>query len=251
MSERNGYAQGVPCWVDTWQADLSTAFYAELFGWEAAEGGEYTMFRSRGRDVAGAGQRADAGAAWTTYTWVDDADATAALVLAAGGSLVAEPFDSLDGGRMAIAADPAGAVFGIWQPGEHRGAQLVNEPGAWAMSVLATPDPDGANAFYGAVFGWETDDFGGATLYRLPGYVGGEPSQPVPRDVIAVMAPGEPAAWMPGFWVADADAAAATAARLGGAVVAPPTDDGVGRTGVLADPNGAVFSITQIKGQTP
>jgi predicted enzyme related to lactoylglutathione lyase len=114
------------------------------------------------------------------------------------------------------------------------------------MSVLSTPDPDGANAFYGAVFGWETDDFGGATLYRLPGYVGGEPSQPVPRDVIAVMAPGVHAAWMPGFWVDDADAAAATAERLGGSVIAPPSDDGVGFTGVLADPAGAVFSITQI-----
>jgi predicted enzyme related to lactoylglutathione lyase len=246
MSERNGFEAGVPCWVDTWQDDLDLSFYTQLFGWEAARGEEYTMFRLRGRDVAGAGQRAGAAPAWTTYTWVDDADATAATVTEAGGSLVAEPFDSLDGGRMAIAADPAGAVFGVWQLGEHRGAQLVNEPGAWAMSVLSTPDPDGANAFYGAVFGWETEDFGGATLYRLPGFFGGEPSQPVPRDVVAVMTPGEEAAWMPGFWVPDADEAAATAERLGGTVVAPPSDTGVGRTGVLADPNGAVFSISKV-----
>jgi uncharacterized protein len=247
MSERNGYAHGVPCWVDTWRDDVDDAvgFYTELFGWEAARG-EYSMFQLRGRDVAGIGAREGLPSAWTTYVWVDDADATAAAVAEAGGTLITEPFDSLDGGRIAIAADPAGAAFGIWQLGEHRGAELVNEPGAWAMSALSTPDPEGANAFYGAVFGWETEAFGPATLYRLPGYVGGEPTQPVSREVIAVMMPGEHAAWMPDFWVHDADAAAATVARLGGTVIAPPADNGVGRSGVVADPTGAVFSISKV-----
>src|SRR5215218_228030 len=247
MSQRNGYEPGVPCWVDMWvsDADAAAAFYTELFGWEAARG-EYSMFRHRGRDAAGLGAADDMPPAWTTYLWVDDADATAAKARAAGGRLIREPFDSLDGGRIAIVADPAGATFGVWQVGEHRGAEVINEPGAWSMSVLSTPDPAGANAFYSAVFGWETDDFGGATMYRLPGYVGGEPQQPVPRDVVAVMVPGERAAWTPDFWVPDADAAAATAERLGGTVIAPPADTGVGRTGVLADPAGAVFSVSKV-----
>jgi predicted enzyme related to lactoylglutathione lyase len=247
MSERNGYEPGVPCWVDTWRADADAAagFYTQLFGWEAARG-EYSMFRLRGRDVAGLGERAGVPAAWTTYVWVAAADETAAKVVDAGGTVVTEPFDSLDGGRIAIVADPAGATFGVWQPGEHRGAELVNEPGAWAMSLLSTPDTEGAEAFYGAVFGWQTDDFGGATLLRLPGFVGGEPSQPVPRDVVAVMVPGEHAAWTPGFWVPDADAAAEIAARLGGTVIAPPADTGVGRTAVLADADGAVFSVSKV-----
>jgi uncharacterized protein len=247
MSERNGYEPGVPCWVDTWQDDDAAAarFYSELFGWEVARG-EYTLFRLRGRDVAGAGRREGAAPAWTTYVWVDDADATAAKVVAAGGSLVQEPFDSLDGGRMAIVADPAGAVFGVWQLGEHRGAELVNEPGAWAMSMLTTPDPERANAFYGEVFGWSTDDFGGATMYRLPGFVGGEPQQPVPRDVVAVMVSGEEASWRPDFWVPDADAAAAATAELGGRVLAGPIDNPVGRGAVLADPAGAVFSVSKV-----
>jgi predicted enzyme related to lactoylglutathione lyase len=247
MSERNGYAPGVPCWVDTWAADpdAAAAFYSELLGWEAARG-EYSIFRHRGRDAAGLGVGDDLAPAWITYVWVDDADAAAAAARAAGGRLVREPFDSLDGGRIAIVADPAGALFGVWQVGDHRGAAVVNEPGAWAMSALSTPDLEGANAFYGAVFGWTTDDFGGATMYRLPGYVGGEPSQPVPRDVIAVGMAGEEAAWIAGFWVPDADAAAQTAARLGGRVVAPPFDDGVGRTAVLADPAGAVFTVSKV-----
>ena len=250
MSERDGFQHGVPCWVDIWQDDLraAAAFYTGLFGWEAHIGAEYTMFTHRGLEVAGAGEPTPAGAtpAWTTYVWVDDADAAAARARAAGGSLVAEPFDSLDGGRMAIVADPAGAVLGIWQPGEHRGARVVNEPGAWAMSALSTPDPEGAEAFYGAVFGWETMAFGDvATMFRLPGFVGGEPLQPVPRDVVAVMVRGERAAWGVDFWADDVDAAAERAQALGGSVISPPADDPVGRNALLADPAGAVISISR------
>src|SRR3954453_15864388 len=63
MSERDDYAPGVPCWVDTWQADAAAtaAFYAELMGWETerttpddAEA-QYVMCRLRGRDVAAIG----------------------------------------------------------------------------------------------------------------------------------------------------------------------------------------------------
>ena len=245
MSERDGFQHGVPCWVDTWQAEVPAAFYSGLFGWEAQVGDEYTLFTQRGLDVAGAGARAGATPAWTTYVWVDDADALAERAVKAGGSLVAEPFDSLDGGRMAIVADPAGAVIGAWQLGEHRGARVVNEPGAWSMSALSTPDPEGAKRFYGDVLGWTTSDFGPATMCHVPGFVGGEPQQPVPRDVVAVMVPGEQAAWNVDFWVDDVDAAAARAADLGGAVLSPPADGMVGRETVIADPAGAVLSLSR------
>jgi uncharacterized protein len=248
MSERNGYEHGVPCWVDIWQDDVeaTAAFYTGLFGWEARVGDEYTMFTNRGLDVAGAGTPARGGAAWTTYVWVDDADAVAERAVEAGGSLVADPFDSLDGGRMAIVADPAGAVFGAWQLGEHRGARVVNEPGAWSMSALSTPDPEGAKRFYGTVFGWRASEFGPATMWHRPGFVGGEPQQPVPRDVVAAMMPGERAAWNVDFWVDDVDAAAARATELGGAVLSPPADDIVGRSAMLADPAGAALSVSRV-----
>ncbi len=208
MSERDGYEPGVPCWVATVHSDPEKAvsFYTELFGWEATNlmppesPGKYFVCRRRGRDVAAIGSERggnDGGApsvpAWDTYIWAESADETVAKVTDAGGSVVVEPFDRLDAARMAVVADPAGAVFGVWQPGEHHGAQLVNEPGAWSMSQLNTRDPEGAKAFYGAVFGWETDTFdmgeGEITLWRLPGYVGGEPSQPVSREVVGVMVP--------------------------------------------------------------
>src|SRR3954447_21543908 len=286
MSERDDYAPGVPCWVDTWQADAAAtaAFYAELMGWETerttpddAEA-QYVMCRLRGRDVAaigsgvagagasgvgGAGASASAAgpgaspagtahtpAAWTTYVQVASVQDTVAKAREAGGAIVAPPFDSLDGGRIAILADPVGASFGVWAPGAHRGAQVVNEPGAWTMSVLLCDDAEPAKRFYGATLGWTGDPFplGDAegTLFRLDGYVGGEPSQPVPRDVVAVMAPasGRPAGWVAGFWVDDADATAARAPELGGTVVAGPFDTAISRDAVIADPGGAVFSVS-------
>jgi len=246
MSERNGFQHGVPCWVDTWQEEVPAAFYSGLFGWEAQVGDEYTLFTHRGLDAAGAGARPGATPAWTSYVWVDDADAVAERALAAGGSLVAEPFDSLEGGRIALVADPAGAVLGVWQLGEHRGARVVNEPGAWAMSALSTPDPEGATAFYAAVCGWEAEPFGPATMWRLEGFVGGEPQQPVPRDVVAAMVPGERAVWAVDFWVDDVDAAAERATALGGAVLSPPADMPNGRNALLADPAGAVLSVSRV-----
>ena len=253
MSERNGFEHGVPCWVAGVHPDPSAAasFYGDLFGWQAGSDGSHVICRLRGREVTAIASGDDEAAVWRTHVWVDDADAAAAKVAGAGGSVLAEPFDVARAGRTAVVADPAGAPFALWQPGELRGARVVNEPGAWAISALATTDPEGAERFYGEVFGWEADDFGGLWLWRLPGFVGGEPMQPVPRDVIGAMMPaegGRPASWDVNFWVHDADETAARAAELGGSVVVPPFDGPVTRDAVLADPQGGVFSVTTAPG---
>ena len=267
MSERDGYQHGVPCWIDTWRPDPQPAvsFYTELFGWEAEDtmppgtNGQHYMCRLGGRDVAAIASRPDKAPstppAWGTYVWVESAEDAAAKAVDAGGNVVMEPFPSLDGGRIAVVADPAGAALGVWQPGAHKGAQLVNEPGAWAMSMLNTRDPEGAKKFYGAVFGWETDTFdmgeGEITMWRVPGYVGGEPEQPVSREVVGVMAPavGDDVAphWSVNFWIDDADGAAEKTARLGGSVVEPPHDLPGFREAVLADPEGADFSVSELR----
>ena len=253
MSERDGYEPGVPCWVDTRPPDPRAAveFYTRLFGWEAATTppSDYVMLRLHGADVAAIGPGASP--AWSTHIWVESADEIAARVQDAGGRVVTAPFDLPDAGRTAVLADPAGAEFAVWQPRPHKGAQRVNEPGAWAMSSLSTPDLNGAKAFYGSVFGWETDTFSmgemSATLWRLPGFVGGEPSQPVPADVIATSAPSDgPAQWGIDFWVDDVDATAERAAELGGTVIVAPFDIPIARTAILADPQGATFSITRV-----
>jgi hypothetical protein len=217
--------------------------------------------RLRGRDVAAIvsqdGAPPPSVPMWVTYISVESADDTARRVTAAGGSVVGEPFDSPCGARVVVLADPAGAVFCAWEPGERQGAHLVNEPGAWSMSQLNTADPEGAKAFYGAVFGWDTDtfDLGGSeiTLWRVPGYVGGEPEQPVARDVVGAMVPmsgdrqdNPPAHWSVDFWVDDVDAVVERAYHRGGRVVMPPVDSPIGTTAFLADPQGAAFSVSKV-----
>jgi predicted enzyme related to lactoylglutathione lyase len=264
MSERDEYPPGVPCWVDTLQPDPDAAvrFYGDLMGWTFAGPGEmpgepagrYFVARFRGRDVAGVGSQPVRGApvVWSTYVSVASADDTAKKVESAGGKVLAKPFDVPPAGRDAVFADPAGAVFGAWEPRDRKGAQYVTEPGGWSMSILNPPDTKGAKVFYGAVFGWNTEsmDMNGQelTLWRLPGYVGGEPEQPVPRDVVAVMmAGGGPPNWAVDFRVPDADAAVEKAKSLRARVLAPPFDIPRFRQAVLADPQGAVFSVSSLK----
>lgn len=123
------------------------------------------------------------------------------------------------------------------------------------MSSLHTTDPEGSNAFYGALFGWQPESFGPAeaqiTLWRLPGYAGEEGQLPMPRDVVAVMAPSGQAAAVPPHWnvnfrTADADATADHAAELGGTVIMAPVDTPGFTSAVLADPQGGVFSISKL-----
>jgi hypothetical protein len=266
MSERDGYQPGVPCWVAAVEpeAEQAAGFYAELFGWGAENlmpadsPGKYFMCKLRGRAVAAVVSYHPAPepppAQWGTHIWVQSADESAAMAVELGGSIVVGPFDSPAGGRMGVLSDPSGAVFSVWEPGRHQGAQLVNEPGAWAMSLLSAPDPDESRRFYGALFGWEAEPFQAGDvevmLWRLPGFVGGEPQQPVPRDVVAAMAPtgrdGPPPQWSVDFWVQDADGTAENAAALGGSVVLPPHDIPGFRRAVLADPHGATFSVSQL-----
>ena len=263
MSDRDTYPAGVPCWVEALVPDPGAAreFYSAIFGWEftgpgkmpGEQSSEYFVARLRGRDVAGVGLLPQGAPvpAWTTHVRVAKADAAAAAAAAAAGSIVVAPFDVPPVGRMAVLDDPAGGRFVAWEADGREGAQLVNEPSAWSMSSLMTPEPEAAAEFYGKVFGWETTEFApGMSMLRLPGFVGGEPSQPVPRDVVAMLMTTEGADgsfWQPDFWIADVDAAAAAADR-GGEVVDPPAEYSGApfRSALLADPAGARFSVSQL-----
>ncbi|MGH3267061.1 MAG: VOC family protein [Trebonia sp.] len=256
MSERDGYPHGVPNWTTCLTRDLSTAigFYRSVFGWDfnvSPDG--YAVATMRGREVAGLGTvdaaGPDARPAWITEVCVDDAAATADAAVRAGGTVLAQPIDLSPASVLVVLADPAGAVVCAAQPIRRKGAQLVNEPGAWAMSALSTPDPSAVAGFYRDLFGWRRDELGPTSLWRLPGYLGGEPTQPVPRDVIAVAQTAEePTRWDVDFWVTDADAAARAAHESGGGVIAEPADQaGVPfRRAMLSDPDGATFSVSQL-----
>jgi predicted enzyme related to lactoylglutathione lyase len=249
MSERTSYEPGTPSWVDltTTDTDGAKRFYGGLFGWEAEDAGSveetggYAMFKLRGKNVAGVGPVMDPNqpAVWSTYVSTDDADAAVARAKEAGAQVLVEPMDVMDAGRLAVVAHPAGGVVGLWQPVNHIGAEIVNEPGSLTWNQLHTRDRAGAVAFYNAVFGWTLGDFGGTPVFNLgDAVIGGTMDMP-PGTADRV-----PAYWLPIFSVADTDATVAKALELDGQVVAPPGDiPGVGRFAALVDPQGVIFAI--------
>ncbi|WP_427129027.1 VOC family protein [Pseudarthrobacter sp. S9] len=255
MPEVESYKQGTPCWADLSASDIEAAktFYSELFGWEldampAGQDMTYYMARLQGRYVGGMMQQMpDMAAAgmpsyWASYIAVDDADDAAAKATEAGGTLLF-PVDEVPNGsgRMFFASDPTGAQIGFWQAGTHIGAGLADEPGAMIWSELQTDDTARAVPFYEAVTGCTSEPGPAGDLAEYTNFiVDGKPVAGAMRQPME----GVPPFWMTYFKVADVDRPAVRAHELGGQVHAPAFDvPGVGRLAVLADSNGAVFSV--------
>jgi predicted enzyme related to lactoylglutathione lyase len=249
MSKQDDYPAGVPCWVDTFQPDPRAAlrFYGPLFGWNFDEAaamptgleGDYFAARVAGRLVTGIGQAPPSSPpVWSTYVRVDDLEQTLARAEEAGGARLAGPLDAGADGRLAVLGDATGVPFCLWQARRRAGAELVNEPNAWAMSSLHSTDPERAQAFYGAVFGWELEPVPGAPFsqWRLS------------DQVVAVITTTDgvtvPPHWSVNFAVSDADAIAEHAAALGGSVLMAPMDTPGFRSAVIADPQGGVIAIS-------
>ncbi|MEV8315781.1 VOC family protein [Streptomyces sp. NPDC059900] len=252
-SEAVRRAPGTPTWVSLMAHGLAATqeFYGALFGWEFRPGpeqlGPYVRALLDGHEVAGIGQLPPdhhLPIAWTPYLASDDVDATAEAVRHICGTIGVGPLDAGAAGRMAIAVDPAGAVFGIWQAAEHVGAALVGEPGTVAWNELVTPETAGVVKFYQAVFGYTeeapaTPDFDHVTLQvegRSVASIHGV-GQALPRD--------RGAHWMTHFEVADVDKSVERVIELGGRLVKPARASAHGRMATVADPEGAVFTLVR------
>lgn len=249
------WPDGTPCWLDLMTHDAAAArsFYGALFGWDIEVGGEETGFYGMctvgGRQVGGIGQlQMEHPPVWTTYLATSDVDATVKEIGAAGGTVVQEPMDVFDFGRMAVAQDPTGGTFGLWQAGTHIGMAVANEPNTPTWNEFMTRDYPRAREFFTTVFGWtytvlSEGDFEYSTFEvdgNTAGGIGALPAE-VPQEV--------PAHWRAYFAVDDADTAVARASALGGSVLRPPEDMPYGRHADLADPQGATFCV--IKPATP
>ena len=232
------WPNGTPCWVDlgTPAPDAARSFYAAVLGWEYSGGepeyGGYWMCLTAGRKAAGLGPQMspDDPSRWTTYFAADDVDAVAAQVTAAGGALLAPPMDVGPAGRMAIAADPQGNPFGLWQAGTTTGAEIYNEPGAYTWNEAAVDDPAAARDFYTAVFGFGWDELpesGGYCTFTTDGR---------PLGGLGAIAPGLPRGWVTCFSVASCDDAVAAVEAGGGKVVLGAEDTEFGRFAIVADP---------------
>lgn len=268
MTPPRTYPPGVPCWIDLEPADTdaAVAFYTELFGWRfdlATPPGIpefYLIATLNGVDVAAIGPHRGGGE-WNTYVAVTSADEAAERVIGAGGRVDSGPHDAGPGGRWAGCADPCGASFRLWEARRRLGAQAVNVPAAWNFSDLHTHDPDAAEAFYAELFGWAGAPMAeGGTMLRVPGYGDHLAATSDPgihdrqahapsgfADVVGAIvpaAPGEEPHWHVTFTVADRDAMAEAAHRLGGSVLA--VDDAPwSKQATLAGPTGEVFTVSQ------
>lgn len=240
--------EGTPTWIDLGIPDLDRAieFYRAMFGWEfdvgSAEVGHYTMCLLHGRPVAALMPNPDPDATgfwWNVYLATPDCDHSAGRVTDAGGTLVADPMDVMDSGRMAIVRDPVGAQFGLWQGRAHIGCEVVNEPNSLVRNDLVTPDAGPARDFYASVFGFTLDrnedmpDFDFTFLRRPDGHeVAGIFGLPDATE----------ASWSTTFEVDDTDAAAQRATAAGGTCGAPE-DMIYGRFATITDPFGVEFSV--------
>jgi predicted enzyme related to lactoylglutathione lyase len=253
MPERTSYAPGTPSWVDI-GTDLEGAipFYTGLFDWEAApagppeETGGYGFFTKGGKSVAGYGPQTNPGPPfWSTYLSVADIEATGGTVQENGGTVVMPAMDVMTAGRMAVFQDPQGGIISAWQPGEHIGAQVVNEAGAFCWNELQTRDVEGSKAFYASVFGWEATTHEGGPFPYTEFALDGQPvagMMPMPPMV----PPEVPTYWLVYFAVESTDGSLTRAQELGATILTPPMDIPAGRFSVLQDPQHATFAIIQM-----
>ena len=254
MPTKTGYTPGTFCWVELATNDTAAAknFYSNLFGWDAEDSRHPR--RRRVHDVQD--QRAERVRLaipqqeeeakmgipphWNSYISAEDVDQTAKVAEGAGATLLAPPFDVMDFGRMAVLADPTGAVVSLWQARAHIGAQIRDEDNTLSWNELITSDAGKARAFYVEVFGWEPTDMdmpqGTYTTFKI-----GE------EWAAGMMERGDiPPNWLPYFQVADAAAVGAKATELGGqALMSPESVQGVGKIGVYTDPQGAAFGFIE------
>ena len=254
MAKLESYEHGQFSWVDLMTLDASVAkkFYATLFGWSHVDyptdqGGVYTQFTCEDLPVAGLGEMSDQMKAsgmpafWNSYVTVEDAESVAATAEQLGGKVTMPVMQVMTAGRMAFLSDAEGARFAIWQPGEHAGAGLVNEPVSFCWNELLTRDIETAKVFYSSLLGWSIEASEGAPneYYEISnaGRMNGGVltwSQQM-GDV--------PPNWGVYFSVTDCDATVKQLEGLGGRQIVPPMDISPGRFAVVADPAGAVFSV--------
>lgn len=252
MGERTQYSPGIFSWTDltTPDQDAAKRFYTQVFGWEAVDtpigdGMTYSIMRLEGKDVAAISpqpqQQREAGVppTWNSYITVESADDALERAGKLGATVHAPAFDVFDAGRMGVLQDPQGAFFEVWEPKQHVGASLVNAPGALSWNELASPDPDASAAFYRELFGWKIEALEGM---EMP-YLGIQHADGHGNGGIRPAQENEPCYWLVYFGAGDIDATDAKATELGATSLVSPMDIGVGKIGVVQDPDGAVFGL--------
>jgi uncharacterized protein len=227
----------------TRDVERAAAFYSTLVGWTTHQvpgAPGHRLLQFGGKTVASLHQIAEGSELWVPHVSVDSVERTTADALALGAALV-ETADVPGVARLATLRDPEGAVFGLWQPDPHQGAQLTEDVGSLWWIELLSNDVSGARKLYGRLFGWTSVDtsfepFAAYTVFKR-GDVQEGGILPIGRDW------GVSPRWSSIFAVDDCDATIERAKPLGGSPVFVHTVPKAGRIGSLSDPGGAVFVI--------
>jgi predicted enzyme related to lactoylglutathione lyase len=257
MAVMTSHRPGTFSWVDLAAHDVDAAerYYTQLFGWTAermpyGSGPDevYVMLRKDGHDAAAlysmdVTQKSQGmPPTWLSYVTVESVDRTAARARELGATILADAFDVMDVGRMALIGDPTGAMFAAWEPRKHVGAGIKDDPGSLCWNELATRDMTGAAAFYAALFDWTPAPFEDSPVPYTMLMNGETPVGGIyamPREM-----EGVPPHWAPYFAVEDTDETLRRSDELGGTTVAEPDDiPGIGRLAGLRDPQGGTFWI--------
>ena len=257
MPTHDAAPAGAPCWIELFTNDTDAArtFYGDLFGWTSEQSGPeyggYIIFSKDGTQVAGGMGNSDPehpADFWTVYLASDDAAATVDLASANGGQVILAPMPVGEMGTMAMIADAGGAAVGVWQPNEHKGFGVWQEPGSPSWFELHTRDYVDAVPFYEAVFDWDTHVQGDTDEFRYTTLGEGDGQLAGVMDASGFLPEGVPSHWTVYFNVADADASVARVLELGGARLDGPDDTPYGRIATVADPTGSVFRLHQPNG---
>lgn len=253
MTTRETSPAGAPCWADLWTTDVdgSRRFYGQLFGWEALEpspefGGYWMFNRGDAPTAGGMGSMGDmtANNTWKPYFCTRDVNASLRKAEARGATIHAGAVPVADLGVQGVLADPAGAVFGLWQPGTFEGFRVVGEHASPSWFELHTTEHEKEVAFYRDLFGYEVDAIGDTdefrySTFRCPG---------TDEDLGGIV---DSSSWLSSgddhwdiYWQVD-DAAATTelVKELGGSVLHGPDPTPYGVLVHCADPAGAQFKL--------
>jgi predicted enzyme related to lactoylglutathione lyase len=256
MTEIKKHEPGTFCWVELATNDGPAAkkFYTSLFDWGVndvpSDAGTYSMVQKRGKDAGALYEQGPQEKAipphWNSYVRVDSADDTAAKAKKLGGTVLLGPFDVMEHGRMAVIQDPAGAVFSLWEPKDHIGAEVVGEPNSFCWNELYTSDAKKAGDFYSKLFGWSREPMqtptGEYTIFKK-GDAQAAGMMQISKEMEAM-----PPHWMVYFAVDDSDRTVQKAKGMGAQVMVPPTDiPNIGRFAILNDPQGADFAVIRLE----
>ena len=256
MPEIKKHEPGTFCWVELATKDGPAAkkFYKSLFDWGVndipSDAGTYSMVQKRGKDAGALYQQGpeekEIPPHWNSYVCVDSADETAAKAKKLGATVVLEPFEVMEHGRMAVIQDPTGAVFSLWEPKAHIGAQVVGEPNSFCWNELYTSDAKRASDFYANLFGWTRElmqtPTGEYTIFKK-GDTQAAGMMQISKEMEAM-----PPHWIVYFAVDDSDRTVQKAQGMGAQVMVPPTDiPNIGRFAILNDPQGADFAVIRLE----